>query len=153
MLTYRVPQRKVQVVVHLTQGDPLVGKLFVPAEGPGGKPVRLSDRLAEPGDRFLALVQEDNSRLISRNLIVRVELLVDEDAESEMEPGAGEPILVTCRLADGSILEGTVSFAMPPGRERLIDYLNSRPEGFVPLRTGKTLSLVHLRQVVDWATR
>jgi hypothetical protein len=153
MLTYRIPQRKVQVVVHLTKGDPLLGKLFVPVEGPGGKPVRLSDRLAEPGDRFLALVQEDNSRLISRHLIVRVELLAEEDAEFETEPGTGEPVLVACRLADGSVVEGTVSFAMPPGRERLIDYLNSRPDGFVPLRAGKMLSLIHLRQVVDWATR
>ena len=153
MLTYRVPQRKVRVVVHLTRGDPLVGKLFMPAEGPGGKPMRLSDRLAEPGDRFLALVQEDNSRLISRHLIVRVEFLDDADAEFEVEPGAGEPVLVGCRLADGTTLEGTLAFAMPPGRERLIDYLNDQPDGFVPLRAGRTLSLVHLRQVVDWTTR
>ena len=153
MLTYRVPQRKVQVVVHLTQGDPLLGRLFVPTEGPGGMPMRLSDRLAEPGDRFLALVQEDNSRLISRHLIVRVELLAEEETEIELEPGAGVPVLVACRLADGSTIEGTLAFAMPPGRERLIDYLNSRPDGFVPLRTGRTLSLIHLRQVVDWATR
>jgi len=115
--------------------------------------MRLSDRLNEPGDRFLALVQEDNSRLISRHQIVRVELLAEEDAEFETEPGMGEPILVACRLTDGSMLEGTLAFAMPPGRERLIDYLNSQPDGFVPLRTGKTLSLIHLRQVVDWATR
>lgn len=153
MLTYRVPQRKVQVVVYLRQGDPLLGKLFMPVKGPGGAAVRLSDRLADGGDRFLALVQENGSRLISRDWILRVELLNEEDIDVEMEPGAGDPVLVMCRLADGSTLEGTVSFAMPPGRERLIDYLNSRPDGFVPLRAGKTLSLVHLRQVVDWATR
>ena len=153
MLTYRVPQRKVRVVVHLTQGDPLLGKLFAPAKGPGGKAMRLSDRLAEPGDRFLALVQEDGTRLISRDLILRVELLTEEEAEFEMEPGAGEPVLAVCRLSDGSTLEGTISFAMPPARERLIDYFNSQPNGFVPLRTGRTLSLIHLRQVVDWATR
>jgi hypothetical protein len=153
MLTYRVPQRKIQVVVHLRQGDPLLGKLFVAPEGPGGAVVRLSDRLAEPGDRFLALVQADGTRLISRDWILRVELLTEEDVDAEKEPGAGEPVLVTCRLADGSLLEGTISFAMPPGRERLIDYLNSQPDGFVPLRAGKTLSLVHLRQVVEWAAR
>ena len=151
MLTYRVPQRKVEVVVHLRKGDPLPGKLFVPAEGPGGTTARLSDRLADPDDRFLALVQDDGSRLISRDWILRVELLSEEDADVEMEPGASDPVSVVCRLADGSMLEGTVSFAMPPGRERLIDYLNSQPHGFVPLRAGKTLSLVHLRQVVDWA--
>jgi hypothetical protein len=153
MLTYRVPQRRVQVVVHLTQGDPLVGCLFVPTEGPGGNVMRLSDRLAEPGDGFLALVQDQRSRLISRRRILRVELLSKEEVKNEIEPGACEPVLVACRLADGSILEGTVAFAMPPGRERLIDYLNSRPDGFVPMRTGKTLALIHLRQVVDWATR
>ena len=143
----------VERVVHLRQGDPLLGKLFVPAEGPGRVAVRLSDRLAEPGDRFLALVQADGSRLIARDWILRVELLAEEDVSVEKEPGACEPVLVTCRLADGLVLEGTVSFSMPRGRERLIDYLNSQPDGFVPLRTGKTLSLVHLRQVVEWATR
>jgi len=153
MLTYRVPQRKVQVVVHMTHGEPLIGHLFVPNEGPGGAAMRVSDRLTEPGDRFLALVQGDNSRLISRHMILRVELLNEEDADSELEPGAGEPVPATCHLADGSEVEGTLSFAMPPGRERLIDYLNDRPDGFVPLRTGRTLSLVHLWQVVDWVTR
>ena len=153
MLTYRVPQRKVQVVVHLRQGDPLLGKMFVPVEGPGGANVRLSDRLAEPGDHFLALVQEDGSRLIARDWILRVELLTEEDVGVELEPGASDPLVVTCRLTDGSTLEGTVSFAMPAGRERLIDYLNSRPDGFVPFRAGKTLSLVNLRQVVEWGTR
>ncbi|NIL99656.1 MAG: hypothetical protein GTN89_01535, partial [Acidobacteria bacterium] len=74
-------------------------------------------------------------------------------ARRESEPGAGEPTLVACRLADGSVIEGTVSFAMPPGRERLIDYLNSRPDGFIPIRTGRMLSLVHLWQIVDCATR
>jgi len=153
MLTYRVPQRKVQVRVHLTQGDPLVGCLFVPSEGPGGNVMRLSDRLAEPADRFLALVRDDESRLISRRRILHVELSSKEEIENEVEPGVGKPVLVACRLADGSILEGSISFAMPRGRERLIDYLNSRPDGFVPMRTGKTLSLIHLSQVVDWATR
>ena len=153
MLTYHVPQRKVQVVVHLRQGDPLLGKLFVPTNGPGGVAVRLSDRLADSGDRFLALVQVDGSRLIARDWILRVELLTEEDVDLEKEPGACEPFLVTCRLADGSELEGTVSFAMPRGRERLIDYLNSQPDAFVPLRAGKTLSLVHLRQVVEWVAR
>ena len=153
MLTYRVPQRRVQVVVYLTQGEPLVGKLFVPAEGPGGRPVRLSERLAAPDDRFLALVQEDGSRLIAREMILRVELLTAEDAAIEHEPGEGAPSLATCRMADGSVLEGTISFAMPPGRERLIDYFNSQPDAFVPFHTGRTLSLIHLRQVVDWAMR
>ena len=150
MLTYRVPQRQVRVRVHLRQGDPLPGSLFVPADGPGGSVSRLSDRLADPRDRFLALSHENTSRLISHDWILYVELLSDEDAAIEIEPGAGDPVAVTCRLADGSALEGEVSFAMPPGRERLIDYLNSQPHGFVPLRCEKTLSLVHLRQVIDW---
>ncbi len=152
MLTYRVPRRKVKVVVHLTQGGAMIGRLFVPSEGPGGAPVRLSNCLADSGDRFLALVQEDGSRLISRERIVRVELLDDTDARIELDPAPQEPVLVTCRLSDGSTVEGTISYAMPPGRERLIDYLNSC-DGFIPIRAGHLLSLVNVHQVVDWATR
>ncbi len=152
MLTYRVPQRKVQVVVHLTRGEPQIGNMFVPSEGPGGAPMRLSDRLADSGDRFLALVQEDGSRLISRERIVRVEFLDEEYAGLERDPGAGNPVFVTCRLSDGALVEGTISYAMPPGRERLIDYLNNC-NGFIPIRAGRLLSLINVHQVVEWATR
>ena len=149
MQTYRVPRRQVQVVVHLRQGEPCRGCLFVPADGPGGVAQRLSARLIEPGDRFLALSRDGASRLISRDWILRIDVLSEEDAALELDPGAGDPVAVVCRLADGSVLEGTVSFAMPPGRQRLIDYINS-VEGFVPLRSGGTLSLIHLRHVIDW---
>ena len=154
MLTYRVPQRKVKVLVHMRQGKPLLGDFFVPESGPGGAPARLIDRLSDPKDRFLALVQEDGSRLVSHDWILRVEVLSEADAGLEIEPGACDPILVSCHLADGNVLEGTMAFAMPPGRQRLIDYINSiAHNGFVPMRAGKTLSLVHLRHVIDWAAR
>lgn len=152
MLTYRVPQRKVRVVVHMTEGGPLTGQMFVPSEGPGGVPVRLSTRLSDSGDRFLALVQENGSRLISRERIMRIELLNEEDSGIEMDPARRDPVLVACRLSDGSLIEGTLSYAMPPGRERLIDYLNSC-DGFIPIRAGRLLSLVNVHQVVDWSTR
>ena len=151
MLTYRIPKKKVKVVVYLTQGEPLIGQMFMPCEGPGGTPMRLSTRLADSGYRFLALVQEDGSRLLSRERIVRAEILDREDAEAELDPGAGNPLFVSCRLSDGSLVEGTVSFAMPRGRERLIDYLNSS-DGFIPIRTGRVLSLINVHQVVDCAT-
>jgi len=150
MQTYRIPQREVQVVVHLRQGEPLSGVLFVPVDGPGGTVSRLSDRLADPTDRFLAMTERHTSRLISHDWILYVELTSEEDAEIEREHAIGETVAVSCRMADGAVLAGDVSYAMPPGRERLIDYLNSQPRGFVPLQTARSLFLVHLRHVVDW---
>ena len=38
---------------------------------------------------------------------------------------------------------------MPPGRQRLLDYVNS-VEGFVPLRIDDKVSLIHQRHVVAW---
>ena len=149
-MTYQVPKRKVQVVVHLHQGEPLRGCLFVSSASLGEGAQRLSARLAETDHRFLAFSQENGVRLISRDWILRVDVLREEEAALEAEPGAGEPISVACHLANGSVLAGTVAFAMPPGRQRLIDYVNS-VEGFVPLRHDGTLSLIHQRHVIDWA--
>ena len=152
MLTYRVPQREIQVVVHLKQAEPLPGFLFVPTDGPGGVPQRLSDRLLEPGDRFLALARDGESHLIARDWILRIEVLNAEESEREHDPGDGQAHDVVCRLVDGSRLEGTLSFAMPAGRQRLLDYVNS-VEGFVPLHTGGSLSLINQRHVVAWTGR
>ena len=149
MLAYRVPQREIEVIVHLDRAEPLDGRLFVPAEGPSGAPQRLSVRLAEPGERFVALVREDGGHLIARDLILRVDLLAADEAVIEQEPGASAPRKASCRLVDGSVLEGTLSFSMPPGKQRLIDYVNS-VEGFVPLHRGESVTLINQRHVVVW---
>ena len=149
MQTYRVPQRQVQVVVHMRQGVPLRGCLYLPEDGHGGFAQRLTDRLVEPGGRFLALNQEGTPRLISRDWILRIDVLEDEEAALEVEPAMGDPVEVACHLADGSVIEGAVSFAMPPGRQRLIDYINS-VDGFVPLRRDGMLMLIHIPHVIDW---
>lgn len=133
----------------MRQGQPRRGCLFLPADGMGGFAQRLSDRLSQPGDRFLALSQGGVSRLISRDGILRIDVLADDEAALEVEAIITEPHAVSCHLADGTVLEGIVSFAMPPGRQRLIDYVNS-VEGFVPLRHDGVLTLVHQRHVIEW---
>ena len=149
MQAYRIPQKQVQVVVHMRQGVPLRGCLFLPEDGHGGFAQRLTDRLADPDNRFFALSQEGKARLISRDWILRIDVLAEDEAALEVEPAMGDPVPVACHLADGSILEGTVSFAMPPGRQRLIDYINS-VDGFVPLRRDGMLILIHIPHVIDW---
>ena len=50
------------------------------------------------------------------------------------------------QLGDGTVLTGLVSFVRPPGRSRLVDFLNEAPPFFTLLEPA-SVALVNKRHV------
>ena len=125
MKSLRVPQREVHAELRLHGGETRSGLLFVPAAGPDGGPGRLTDRLNDSHEAFLALKEAGAGTLVSKQRIVRVSLAASEREVEVKDQESRIPALV--QLADGTRVEGEVLYAMPADRSRLIDYLNSAP--------------------------
>lgn len=142
MKKFRVPQREVVATVTLYGGQQRRGRLFVPPSGPRGGPGRLTDRLNDDSERFLALSDEGSGCLVSKDRIVHVDLDSEQGA-LELEPQvAAHEIRVRVEVAGGSPIEGVLPYTMPPDKERLIDYLNAAPR-FIPLLGGEGLVLLN----------
>jgi hypothetical protein len=145
----RVPQREVRAEIRLHGGQTRSGLLFVPAQGPDGSPGRLTDRLNDADEAFLALRDEATGVLVSKHRIVHVELPRSEVAVEVVD--AVTQVAARVQLADGSALDGVLPYAMPPDRARLLDYLNTAP-GFLQLVAGEKLVLVN-RDFITTVTR
>ena len=146
MKKFQVPQRQVRAAVRLHGGAERRGYLYTATSGPGGGPGRLSDRLNDASERFLAMSDEQRGCLLSKNHIVEIELDADQrdvelDAESELHQTR-----VRLDLAAGQTLEGVIPYTMPPDKERLLDFLNAAPR-FIPLLGDEGLALVNIDYV------
>lgn len=72
------------------------------------------------------------------------ELLQEEDASL---PDGAERVDVRVALEEGTTVDGTMTYLMPPGERRLQDFLNQSPR-FVPLRQDDRIHLVNTERVV-----
>jgi hypothetical protein len=148
---FQVPTRAIDVRVLLRSGVELTGTLYAAASGPDGRPGRLGDRLNDDAERFVAVRTGDDGCLLAKSWILTLDLGTGEQ-ETELEQTAAmREIEVRMKLAGGTELEGRLPFSMPPGRGRLIDYLNEAPH-FVPLLREERLLMVNRQFIVKaWA--
>jgi hypothetical protein len=142
MKRFRVPRREIRATVLLHGGTERRGTLFASASAPGGGPGRLSDRLNDDTERFLALAEEGPGCLVSKERIVRIDIGADQVETELASQGDAHRVRVRVELAVGPALEGVIEYTMPPGEERLLDYLNAAPR-FVPLLGAEGASLLN----------
>jgi hypothetical protein len=151
---YRVPKRRVSAEVLLLGHPRKVVTLFLHevAETHAGAE-RPSDLLNGEGTFFpaieppgkLVLLQRDAVMVIS--VAAEAEFLPSDPEGSLPDPAQATKIPVEVILQDGSHVRGTVQFAMPQGRDRLIDFMNA-PDRFITVREENLARLINKRRIV-----
>lgn len=151
MSEYRVEKLRRRLSVVLTDGSRLEGDVFL-------RPVsRFRSRPEEPGDLlndaepFFALVDSGTVILVAKSNVSRAETSLHEEADFEA-PVLGVPVEVT--LTDGTVCLGNIFLETRSDRPRLLDFLNSYRDRFLPVVDAKQILLVntqiiaHMREVV-----
>jgi len=162
---YRVPKREISAeasflgnphkLVRLLVGAPrkVVG-LFLNERAQSREGAeRPSDLLNGPGDflpaiespRHVVLLQKD--AIMVPTVAAEAEFPPEEMLPGETSAGSGAGVEAEIILQDGTEIRGAVVFAMPEGKNRLLDFLNL-PEPFFAVRDGEVARLVNKRCVV-----
>ncbi len=149
---FRVPKTAVRVDVLLDGGRLVSGEVHAASEP--GTPLgreRVLD-LLQADEHFLPITGAEGARLVNKNRIVAVRVAEPQDAGIDEVDEIDVHALIEVRLArvpeERSLLRGTVAIAMPPGRTRVLDYLNGVGP-FLPLATGEGMLLVARRYVLE----
>ncbi|RMG46744.1 MAG: hypothetical protein D6718_05015 [Acidobacteria bacterium] len=146
----RIPKERVPVRVLLDGGERIAGDLFVSRSAARhlGRE-RVAD-LLRGGERFLPFRGESGPELLGRDRIVAVEVRSAGEAGID-PPDAGErecPVRVELAgvPAARATYEGVLRVAMPAGRERPVDVLNT-DDPWIGLVTSEGAVLVSKRYV------
>ncbi len=149
---FRVPKLPVDVELVLDGGEALAGSVHVAADaGSHAGRERVLDLLAGP-DPFLPLTGAGGARLVLKERIaaVRVGDIVDTGLD-ESDPH-DLTVRVEVRLAhiprDRAIVRGRLRITMPPGRTRVLDYVNEVGQ-FFPLQTDDGFVLLARRYAIE----
>lgn len=153
-MTLAVPKRKVPVKVRLRGGSEPHGFMLVDTVAPNHSgPQALSEYLHN-ADSFVPFFPEASSGVtfLSKDSITVLTVKEDDElgeipeGELPLVPGdeeeAAPEVRVQMELADGSVLEGELVWALRPDYRRVIDYLNQQAR-FLVLREGEDLHIVN----------
>ncbi len=157
---YRIPKVAVPVRLCLDGGHEVEGSLYLlPVAGTHVGRERVVDLLACPDNQFVPLCGPDRVRLIHQTRIVIAWIYEAEDGDTapvEMAAPelAGEALEIPVELELAGVpkkarrLSGRIHLVMPPGQQRVIDFLN-RSEPFFTLETDDGIALVNKRYLLD----
>ncbi|HNX19514.1 MAG TPA: hypothetical protein PKG80_04515 [Acidobacteriota bacterium] len=148
----RVPKKPVRVSVTLDGGTVVVGNVHLALDaGWHEGRERVIDLLNAP-EPFMPVTALEGSRLVMKDRIVTV------DFESAFDAGLdeGSEGAVAARVAvhlaglpsTVATLEGRLRLVMPPGRERVLDFLNEAG-AFFPLELDAGVALVARRYILE----
>jgi hypothetical protein len=153
---YRVPKIEIPAAIRMLGGPPLSLRLFLAAQAETHSGYERPSDLLNAPDAFLPALDGEGHGLIiiRRDALVVVSVPAShewgtgtgEEAATNSPPGCRIPVEVT--LHDGTALAGEVAYAMPEGRSRLIDFLNTLGR-FLPLRDGETLHFINKEWIVS----
>jgi hypothetical protein len=149
---FRVPKSAIRVEVLMDGGRLLPGTFHVTPEASlhAGRE-RVID-LLDAGDPYLPMTGPAGPRLLAKHRIVAVRVADAVDAGLQDQPDGVVRAKIELTLAhipeDRARMQGTVSIAMPPGRTRVLDYLNGVGE-FLPLETAEGFVLIARRYVLE----
>ena len=149
MKAFQVPQQEIQVRVTLRAGGEVDGGFFFFAAcGPGGAPGRLVDRLNDPAETFLPLSDGAGGKLLHKDQILTVRVRGDSAGIEPPDSKGDIRTRVRLTLSDGTAVEGQLTFTMPPGRGRVLDFLNAAPR-FIALSDEASLTWIHRDAIVS----
>lgn len=137
---YEVPKVETHVRILLDDGRSIDGDIFTAALGRDGEPESVLERLLDPEEEFIPLACGDDWLLLNKSGIILVEAPPDAAGREPDEDGA-KRVPVRLSLAGGTSLVGRLAVRMPPGRARVVDYLNASPR-FVPILGDNRVKLV-----------
>jgi hypothetical protein len=143
MSEYRIEKLKRHLSVVLTDGAQLEGEVFLrPVSRYRSRPEEPSDLLndAEP---FFALVRHGEAMLVAKSNVSRV--LTSVPSEDDNLATLGIPVEVT--LTDGSVCTGNIFLETRSDRPRLLDFLNSYHDRFLPVVDARQMFLVNTKTI------
>jgi hypothetical protein len=147
---YRIEKLRRELTLLLTDGSRLDGEVFLrPMSRHRSRPEEPADLLndAEP---FFALMRHGEAMLVQKSSIVRAETSYSDEQEEDF---TSLGIIVEVTLIDGSICTGSIFLESRHDRPRLLDYLNSYRDRFLPVVDARQVFLVntntiaHVREV------
>lgn len=145
MSSFRIPRREVEARLLLEGGQEITGRLFAPRHGPHGEPGTIEDRLSDPREPFLPLVQDDRTTFVSAAWILAA--TIPRDAAQLDRGDEAREFDLTLHLTGGVEVRGTVHATLPAEESRLLDFLNAAPR-FLVVETDLAVVLVNREFVV-----
>ena len=150
MSEYRIEKQRRSLHILLTNGNTLEGEVFLqPATRHRSRPEEPVDLLndAEP---FFALVRDGETMLVAKDSVARAETSYQSDGELDI---VALGVFVEVTMTDGNVCSGCIFVESRTGRPRLLDYLNSYRNRFLPVVDARQVFLVntntiaHVREV------
>jgi hypothetical protein len=130
MNDYRVEKLELQVMLFLADGVVHDGIMFLSPFSPSHSGSQRLVELFRESDTFFAFKDKTGRFcLINKSSVTHTRYPVQDE-----EKTYGDRIKVRLTFYGGELLEGTIIVAMPAGKGRLQDYINSTP-GFFCLLT------------------
>lgn len=144
---FRVPTTRLAVEILCADGESLQGDIFLPAHSsvqPG--PMRPDEWSGSMPAFFpIRMLDAQAVTLVHRAAVVSMSVA----AAANSAPDDACPDLPVVRVAvdaGGTRFEGDVTVDMPPGHQRVADWLNA-PAAFFTVRAGVTHHLIQKRHV------
>ena len=153
---YRVEKVRRRLTLVLRSGDRLEGEVFLrPVSRYRSRPEEPADLLNDP-EPYFALIRDGEVLLVGKDSVARADTTYDaEDLEniesSSLGASLGVPVEVT--LADGSLCAGSIFLESRSDRPRLLDFLNTYRERFLPVVAAthvvllNTHTIAHVREI------
>ena len=147
---YRIEKQKRPLHVLLTDGNWLEGEIFLrPVTRHRSRPEEPVDLLNDP-DPFFALLRNGETMLVAKSSVARAETSYQGDDDLDV---ASLGVFVEVTMTDGNVCTGCIFLESRTGRPRLMDYLNSYRDRFLPVVDARQVILVntntiaHVREV------
>lgn len=141
---YKIDKLRRRLSLIFMDGRTLDGEVFLrPVSRFRSRPEEPTDLLNDP-DPFFALVRDGATTLVSKASVARVATITHTPDEGDV-PLVGVPVEVT--LKDGSVCRGSVFPETRSERPRMLDYLNSYRDRFLPVVDTRQVWLVNVNTI------
>jgi hypothetical protein len=144
---FRVPTIALPVEIRCTDGRSVLGDIFMPAHSSRQPGPMLPEEWTDTVHMFFPVRSRETcaTTLLNRDAVVVVTV------PAAANTGRGDPDLSTLVShiaveAAGERYEGEVVVDMPPGHQRVADWLNA-PGAFITVRSGAAHHLIQKRHV------
>lgn len=146
MNTYRIEKRRCPVTVVLAGGEVLDGEIFLnPTSRFRNEPQGAAEFLNDAEDYFALARGPELATLVAKGNVISLEASADYDAGLDAPP---HPVSVEVTLTTGARVTGRIAIETPPSRARLLDFLNSHHDRFLPVATGDRMVLINRLVIV-----
>lgn len=144
MSEYRIEKQRRELRLVLADGSKLAGDVFLRSVS------RYRSRPEDPADLlndaepFFALERKGEALLVSKAQVARAETELTED--DALDTGA-LGVIVEITMKDGSTCDGSIFLESRSDRPRLMDFLNSFHDRFLPVVSPKQVLLLNTQYI------